>query len=528
MKTAAGISTVTALSRPPLSIQLKAARATGLALLIAAVLWLCSRSSYLLFHSIVEIFSIAVAGAVFMISWSSRAQPEARPFLLLGIGYLFAAMLDVIHLLSYEGMGVLPNTQDDATRLWVAARALQAAATFVFSLLSRRGRVGSSGLAFAVFGGAAAAALLSIFVWDVFPLCFVEGVGVTPFKKASEYVISAVFAASIFLIAGKPGFLTRVEQRLLIAAFGLTIASELVFTLYVSAYGYQNLVGHGLKVAAFFLTYQALFASKIRGRVALIAELKQSKAALEASEMELRKANLSKDKFFSILAHDLRSPIGGLVSVSELLARRFEDLDPRKVRELCQLLHEGATQSADLLECILQWARAQTGRLEVNPSRILLSELCEGVVATLEPVAAGKGISLACRIPRGAAAWADENMVATVLRNLLSNAVKFTPPGGEVVLSSAEDGAWQTVTVADNGVGMSREEMEKLFRIDVHFSCPGTQDERGHGMGLILCRELVQLNRGAIWAASEPRKGSTFSFRLPREAAEGRLPVTAP
>ena len=519
---------MTALAQRPLSPEVRIARAAALALAIAAALWLSSRFSYLLFHSIVEIFSIAVACAVFMISWSSRAQPEARPFLLLGIGYLFAAILDVIHLLSYEGMGVLPNTQDDATRLWVAARALQAVSTLVFSLLSRRRRVGSPALAFAVFGGAAAAALLSIFVWDIFPLCFVEGVGVTPFKKACEYVISAVFAVCIVLTAGRPGFLTRIEQRFLIAAFGLTIASELVFTLYVSAYGYQNLIGHGLKVAAFFLTYQALFASKIRGRVALIAELKQSKAALEASEMELRKANLSKDKFFSILAHDLRSPIGGLVSVSELLAWRFEELEPRRVRELCQLIHDGATHSADLLECILQWARAQTGRLEVNPSRILLSELCQGVVATLEPVAAGKGISLACRIPRDAAAWADENMVATVLRNLLSNAVKFTPAGGEVVLSAAEEGGWQTVTVADTGVGMTTEQLEKLFRIDVHFSCPGTQAERGHGMGLILCRELVELNRGSIWAKSEPARGSTFSFRLPREEAERPLPVSSP
>jgi len=518
---------MTAVAERPLSPGVRIVRAAALFLAIALALWFSSRFSYLLFHSLVEIFSIAVACAVFMISWSSRAEPEARPFLILGIGYLFVAILDVFHLLSYEGMGVLPSTGDDATRLWIAARALQAAATLVFSLLVRRRTVGSSALAFVFFGGAAAAALLSIFVWSVFPLCFVEGVGVTPFKKASEYVISAVFAASIFLVAGRPGFMTRVEQRYLIAAFGITIASELVFTLYASAYGYQNLIGHYLKVAAVFFAYRALFASKVRGRVTLIAELLRSKARLEASEIELRKANLSKDKFFSILAHDLRSPIGGLVSVSELLANRFEQLDPRKVRELCQLIHDGATHSVDLLECILQWARAQTGRLEVNPSRIRLSELCEGVVAQLEPVAAGKGIGLLCRIPRDAAAWADENMMATVLRNLLSNAVKFTPAGGEVALSAAEEGGWQTITVADTGVGMTPEQLEKLFRIDVHFSCPGTQAEKGHGMGLILCRELVELNRGAIWAKSEPARGSAFSVRLPRDEAQRQLPVSA-
>jgi two-component system, sensor histidine kinase and response regulator len=186
---------------------------------------------------------------------------------------------------------------------------------------------------------------------------------------------------------------------------------------------------------------------------------------------------------------------------------------------MARLIHDSAVHSADLLECVLQWARAQSGRLEVNPSRVRLSELCEGIVAMLEPLAAGKGIGLACRIPDHAAAWADENMLATVLRNLLSNAVKFTPHGGKVVLAAEEDGGWQMLTVADTGVGMNAEQLARLFRIDTHFSCPGTDSEQGHGMGLILCRELVELNRGTIQASSRPREGSVFSLRLPREPA---------
>ncbi len=116
-----------------------------------------------------------------------------------------------------------------------------------------------------------------------------------------------------------------------------------------------------------------------------------------------------------------------------------------------------------------------------------------------------------------ASAWADENMVAAILRNLLSNAVKFTPRGGSVTVSAAEEGEWQTLTVADSGIGMNPEQLAKLFRIDVHFSCPGTDAEKGSGMGLILCRELVGLNRGTISVRSEPSRGSTFSVRLPRE-----------
>jgi signal transduction histidine kinase len=487
-----------------------------------AALWLCARYSYLLFHSFAEIFSVAVACAVFMISWSSRGYPEAKPFVLLGTGYLFVALIDVFHLLSYAGMAVLPTAGDNATRLWIAARGLQAVTTFAFALLAGLRRTAPPALSFTLIGAAAAAALLSVFVWNVFPLCFVDGVGVTLFKRVSEYAISLIFIASIVLVLRSPHSMTRKERLLLSASFALTAASELVFTLYVSAYGYQNFIGHFLKIVAFALAYEALFAGKLRARFALIDELERSKARLEASQADLVRANLSKDKFFSILAHDLRNPISGLITVSELLASRFDDLGPAKARELCRMLNEGAKQSEELLECILQWARAQTGRLEVHPSLIHLAELCEGIVGLESPAAEGKGIRIAAMVDPDATAYADENMVATVLRNLLSNAVKFTPRGGKVVLSTQAEEAWQLLSVSDNGVGMSTEDQQKLFRIDVSFSCPGTESERGHGMGLILCKELVHLNRGEIIVHSERARGSTFAVKLPREVAAGQ------
>ena len=490
-------------------------RAVVLSIAIGAALWFASRDSYLLFHSIAEIFSISVACAVFMISWSSRGYLEAKPFVFLGIGYLFVAIIDVFHLLSFEGMGVIVTGHDDATRLWVAARGLQAATTLAFAVLARQRRGVSPALSFTLIGGATLLLLFSVFWWNVFPLCFVEGAGVTPFKKASEYVISTVLAVSLWLVAGNPGAINRRERRLLCFAFALTIASELVFTLYVSAYGYQNLLGHYLKIGAFFLAYQALFSGKIRGRLALIDELERAKGNLESRERELRNANLSKDKFFSILAHDLRNPIGGLVSISEILSQRFDELEPAKIRDLCRLVHDGATQGAELLECILQWARAQTGRLDVRPTCIHLAELCEGIVDLQRPAAAGKEIRVASSVSAGASAWADENMVATVVRNLVSNAVKFTPRGGEVMLSTKEEGGEQVLCVSDTGIGMGPEELSRLFRIDVHFSCPGTESERGSGMGLILSKELAELNKGRLSVSSVPMRGSTFSLHLP-------------
>ena len=490
----------------------------GFVLVIAfgAALYLTSRYDYLLFHGLTEIFSISVACTVFMFSWSSRKYLAARPFVLLGVGYLFVAFLDVLHTLTYSGMAVLPSGHDYATKLWVAARGLQALVTLVFVLQSRFRKVAPDWLSFACIAAATAALVMAIFWWNIFPVCFVEGQGVTPFKKASEYLISAILVVSILLLYGRSTLIGPQERNLLAAAFALNVAAELVFTLYQSAYGYQNLIGHYLKIGSFYLAYQALFATEVRRRIRLIQELEASKARLEKSESDLRKANVSKDRFFSILAHDLRNPITGILSLSEVLAKRFEQLSPQRARELCGLVHDGARGGAELLEAILQWARAQTGRLEVRPSTVKLPELCEGMAAFHAGAAGNKGISIRSCVEPQAAAFADENMLATILRNLLSNAVKFTPRGGEVTISSETQGEWVKLSVKDTGVGVGPEDLAKLFQIDKHFSSLGTDQERGNGMGLILCKELVELNGGLISVESGLGRGSTFSVRLPR------------
>jgi signal transduction histidine kinase len=499
-------------------------RNVGICLAACAALWLTSAASYLLFHSIVEMTGVAIAAAVFMISWSSRGYAETQPFVILGIGYLFVSILDLLHTLSYQGMTVIPAGQDSATKLWVAARGLQAAVTLVFVLLARSGRTAPSAPAFLVVGGSAVLAVLSIFLWRIFPLCFVEGQGVTLFKKLSEYAISAILALSAVLLLRRSGTISRQERWLLVCAFSLNAASELVFTLYLSAYGYQNLIGHLLKLGSFTLAYQALFSTKVRSRLSLIAELTRSTARLQKSETDLRSANLSKDKFFSIIAHDLRNPISGILSLSELLAANSERLERSRIREMTSFIHEGAQKSSDLLECILQWARAQAGKLEVRPSVIPLAELCDGIVSLQGPAARAKGVSLETQVRPDAAAWADENMAATVLRNLLSNAIKFTPRGGAVRIISAADGEWERLTVKDTGRGMSPDDLRKLFRIDVQLSCRGTEGEQGAGMGLILCSELVSLNRGTIDVKSHPGEGSSFTVSLPRRGSSALSP----
>ena len=333
-----------------------------LAAAVGAALWYASTYSYLLFHSVTEVFSIVISASVFMISWNSREYPGARPFVVLGIGFLFVAFVDLIHTLSYKGMGVLPDGHDYATKLWVAGRAVQVLATLAFAILLRLRRAVRSALVFGFFAAVTATLMMMIFAWQVFPICLVEGRGVTPFKIGSEYVLCALLAVGIALVIGERGALSPRVRTLLVLSFATTILSEMVFTLYSSAYGTQNLIGHYLKVAACIFAYQALFSTEVRKRIADIEALEKANEALARTEKELRKANASKDKFFSIIAHDLRNPIGGLLTLSELLAKKFDAMEPQKVHEFCRLIYDGTRQGAELLDSLLQWARAQTGQ----------------------------------------------------------------------------------------------------------------------------------------------------------------------
>ena len=489
----------------------------ALAVSIGVGLWLTSRQSYLLFHSLVEGFIVVIAASVFLFSWSSRGYEEQKPFVVLGIGYLFVALIETLHALAYQGMPIFPATKDYATRLWIASRSLEAGVTLAFALGLRRRRPFRPLPSLLVIGAVAAVLIASVFWWDIFPVCYVQGQGVTPFKKAAEYVIAACFLASAVLVGTGPRDSGDRTRRLLVASFSLNILSELAFTLYVDAYGVFNMVGHYLVVASHYLGYQALFATRVQARSRLIQGLTAAKAELEERERELERANASKDKFFSIIAHDLRNPIGGVLNVAELLAKRFDRLDRETIRGLAGSLYEASRRSAELLESILHWARAHTGRIEAHPSEVRLAELCEGVAELYRAPARGKGVRICSGVPSDAVAWADEDMLATVLRNLVSNAVKYTKSGGEVRIRTGGDGTCTELAVEDTGVGMSAEDMAKLFRIDVHFSCPGTAAERGNGLGLILCNELVSLNRGTIAVASTPGAGSSFTVRLPRQ-----------
>ncbi len=262
----------------------------GISILVG--LYLTSLYSYLLFHSIGEMFSIAVACGIFMIAWNSRRFMKNSYFLFIGIAYLFIGSLDGIHTLAFTGMGVFPGYNTNLpTQLWIAARYLEGLSLLIAPFfIGRRMRAGSIAFGYMVLSSLS---LLSIFYWDIFPICFVEGVGLTPFKKISEYIISLILVSSIVLTLRKRKEFDTGVLTLVVASIAITVISETSFTLYVSAYGFSNLVGHFLKIVSFYLIYRALIRTGlVQPYNLLFRDLKQNEEALRESE-ELHRVTLS-------------------------------------------------------------------------------------------------------------------------------------------------------------------------------------------------------------------------------------------
>jgi signal transduction histidine kinase len=274
-------------------------------------------------------------------------------------------------------------------------------------------------------------------------------------------------------------------------------------------------------------------AGKRLGRVTIcedITEQKEAEAQLLATHTKLKEKNLqlaelnaSKDKFFSIISHDLRSQFNILLGYSNLLVENVERYSPAELSSQAQKLQDSAQRLYTLLENLLTWSRIQRGAMRYEPESIQLNELIEETLDLFLSQAEHKTITLQNAIPPDIQVYADYQMLHTILRNLLSNALKFTPAEGRVEISARNDAAAVEIALADSGVGISPADVPRLFRIDSQYTQQGTAGEKGTGLGLSLCKDLVEKNQGRIWVHSEIDHGTTFTFTIPRLREERQV-----
>ena len=236
---------------------------------------------------------------------------------------------------------------------------------------------------------------------------------------------------------------------------------------------------------------------------------------LAKSETMLKELNASKDRFFSIISHDLKNSFFAILALSKMLADPENDDPPYKKRETAELLNDSSKKLYTFLENLLDWARVQRGEINFEPEENDLFESSVEIVYLFKLKAEQKGVKLENKVEKNITVFADQNMIKTVLRNLVSNALNFTKKGNYVIISSKRTNGFIEVTVEDNGVGISEANQKKLLRIDKKFIGVTTEGDKGTGLGLILCKEFIEKHNGKIWVESDLGKGSKFIFTLP-------------
>lgn len=258
---------------------------------------------------------------------------------------------------------------------------------------------------------------------------------------------------------------------------------------------------------------------RVKERTLLIeqqnSEIIRKNEELKSLNQELRHLNATKDKFFSIIAHDLRNPFNTIIGLTDIFLANLEKYDPAKIRRSLNDIRETSGHAFDLLQNLLIWARTRTGSLEYNPASFDLRERIDVTIELIGAQAAKKNIMIISEVEEPIMILGDANMVDTILRNLITNALKFTHPEGTVTIRAGITGNRCEVAISDNGIGMSKEIVSKLFRMDAKVTRKGTDSEKGSGLGLLLCEEFVVRHGGSFRVESEPGKGSTFFFTLP-------------
>lgn len=503
--------------RTPSKTQSKLIFATIVAT-VFAVLYLFSRYHYLLFHSIAEIFSIIIAGGVFMIAWNSRRQ-IAEPFLIyVGIAYLFIAILDLFHTLSYKGMAIFTDYDFYANQLWIGARYMESLSLLFFLGILGAKRQFSYRSVFSFYLLITSLLLGSIFCWKVFPVCFIEGQGLTPFKVISEYIISMILLVSLAVLYHKRGHFDPDIFRLLAGSIILTILGELAFTFYISNYGFSNLVGHFLKIGSFYLIYKAVIETGLAKPYSLIfKELKESESNLkdtvkkqeetqrklrreikvrQRTEDELSASLKEKERLLSEIHHRVKNSLSVVSSLLSLQSLKTGDPQTRKILDDSQT----RVQSMALVHKFLYQSESFS---DINV-KDYLANLVSAISRTYHSTAGTVTVDM--QIEELQLDAKISSTLGLIVNELVTNAMKYAFPENQkgvitVTFSQLESGEME-LTIKDNGVGMPED-----------FDWTGSDS-----LGLSLVKSLAEDQLGgSISAEQDQGTAFTIQFRIDKD-----------
>lgn len=341
-----------------------------------------------------------------------------------------------------------------------------------------------------------------------------EWLGASPFKS----LLNPTFEQLLDMTAPPSdpvykGFLTIGDVQEPFISLQVLVFRKEERLLIVGEIDAKQLVDHNTRLSHLNGEISNLQRQLIREKVTLEATYQQ----LNQVNASLKESNATKDKFLSIMAHDLRSPFTALMGLSEVLMENSDQYSREEMNTFIRLINEAAVKTYRQLDDLLVWSRSQMGKMPFNPGSMKLNQPCHEVIEVLNQTAATKRITFDVKVAEDTVVFADEAMIKTVLRNLVSNAIKFSWSDSVITIFSEQgpSDAMLTVGVADKGVGMTEEAMTKLWKLSEQASTKGTNNEEGTGLGLLICKEFVEKQGGRIWVDSIQGEGSTFCFTVP-------------
>ncbi len=456
-----------------------------LPLLFLVGVYLTSFHSYVLFHSIIELVSILIFYSVFILAWNARKYTDNNYLLFIGIAYLFIGSIDLIHTLAYKGMGVFVGFGANLpTQLWIAARYLQGFTLFIapFTIGKRRYNLNILLILYTVI---TVFLFASIFLWKIFPDCYIDGVGLTSFKKISEYVISFILLISAVLLVLKRESFDKNVLRLLVASIILTIGAELAFTFYIGVYDLSNMIGHYFKIIAAFFIYLALVQTGFEKPFSLLFR------SLNQKQVQITELNDILKLLNKILRHDILNNL----TIIEGNIKMYVDSKGKEGSYQDALLV--AERSKHLVDQMRNLETAVSLGKSLKPYKV--RETINGVIkdfSNIKFTINGNGIILA-----------DEAFVS-VIENIIRNA-KIHGQTGKIDIKIYQEDNFVKISISDYGKGIPDKIKKKLFTEGFKYG------ETGHtGLGLYIVKKTVERYGGEIWVKDNKPKGTIFIIQI--------------
>eukprot|EP00906_Rhabdomonas_costata_P037833 RCo053378 len=508
-----------------------------------------SRVNYLLFHILVELFSVIVAATTAILAFHTRQIADNVVFMALGICYGFTGALDLAHVLTYKGMNLteFDKNPDAAAQLWIAARFLESASMVVIiafhSHLKGRKWASKSFLGCMLLGTVMVFA--SIFWWRSFPVCN-PGTGLTPFKKGMEFVICAVWVVVLCLLLYpwwpvKVGYWLRYElpnmgahsHRRLIAGVLFSIVAEVLFAVYVDVYSLINILGHCFKVAAYTCWYLAIVREMLEDPYTVLfssicetnKELLETRQQWAAELQSTRQAWKDRTDMIATMSHELRTPLNGISGMVELL--QMTELNEEQ-KQCLVTVRDAISAMMVVINDLLDFFKLEAQKIKLESLPVAVTEVAQSVMnlyrQQLKP-----GVKGLVEGDASLSFTGDPTRIRQILSNLVSNSAKFTPTGSICIKVSAGEGTQGGVQflVQDTGLGIPRERLPSMFQ--AFSQADGTISRRfgGTGLGLHIVKQLVELMGGTITVDSVLNEGTTFTVKLPLPLS-GNVVVKAP